>query len=124
MEAAALQARDLDLGNAQNAGGLLLGQAFEEAKQYGLTFALRQGIDGVAERQVLHQGGLGFFRAQGGLQREALGGLLLEGFRRDKRQVDGRDLLGGEAGLGGELGQLWLTAKAAWRPMTCTSLAA
>ena len=102
MEAAALQARDLDLGNAQNAGGLLLGQAFEEAKQYGLTFALRQGIDGVAERQVLHQGGLRFFRAQGGLQREALGGLLLEGFRRDERQVDGRDLLGGEAGLGGE----------------------
>ena len=61
---------------------------------------------------MLHQGRLRFIRAQGGLQSEALGGLLLEGLRRNEGQINGGDLLGGKAGLVGQFGQLWLTAQA------------
>ena len=72
---------------------MLLCHSPKKTQKYGDPFPLRQAVDGFPQRYFFYHPLLRAVCPQGGFQRQAVDGLLLEGFQRPVGQLYGGDLL-------------------------------
>ena len=86
---------------------LLLRQPLEKAQQDRHFFALRELVDGFAQRDALNEPVLWRLAAEHPLEHQAVARFALQAVRRSDRQLTLRDLLGIESRLLRKLGERW-----------------
>ena len=91
--------------DAQKARRLLLRQPLEKAQQDRHFLALRELVDGFAQRDALNEPVLWRLTAEHPLERQAVARFALQAVRRSDRQLTLRDLLGIESRLLRKLGE-------------------